>query len=468
MAVFNPLPEGDPRFAENQRAYENRQMQAEFERKAAEQKMYDDLIASKGFQPVQEDQADPIEKMRLQKMSNPWTSQKEPEQREPDASSKAMITPPPPTQMQAPVAGKGLNQPDTSNVGLPDFLTKDMPYVETKPQYQAPAVSKEQQDLMNNAVHREQANADLQQANMRAYLQKGNTLDVGPMIALLDKTKGARISDAYNKSNKVETVDDIANSAAKMQDMAGKAQQAVADDQLKIANNKVAQQQAMQMNRFLHQDSQLEDKQAFQAHKTILQKLDQNKGLQNQLAVTRGLEAAATSISTSKNITKEQVEDFQSGIIAALQAGRSGQGSMHERMARYFNSIGWDVKDGIQYLTGNPAEISKNDALLKHLKDLASIEARNSQAQSGEMINNLVSGYEHIYENPKYKQYRDSLTNKIKSIKKLTDSPNVDSMMQEEKASSMPSQQSAPQQAPRAKTMMSKDGKILRLGVDYR
>lgn len=415
MAVFNPLPEGDPRFAENQRAYENRKMQAEFQRKAAEQKMYDDLIASKGFQPVQEDQADPIEKMRLQKMANPWSMQ-----REPDASSKAMITPPPPTQMQAPVSGQPL--PDSNNLDEIYNLPKVDSELSKQPKMNYPSfqIPKEQQALINDALRREQANADLQQANMRAYLQKGNTLDVGPMIALLDKTKGARISDAYIKGNKVETTDDIANSAAKMQDMAGKAQQAVADDQLKQLQNstynKALQQQSMQQNRFQQQDDMLQRRQDEIAHQKVLQSLNTNKDLAKMMANGRVLYNGLSLIAKTDYLTPQQLDETQ--LIIRRAAGGGGQSGQAERQATYLHKLGWDAQSIAQYLTGNPAEINKNEALVKHIKQLAQIEAKNIMDQSNGKINELISGNESVYAKEKYNKELKSRLNAIQNSQK--------------------------------------------------
>lgn len=165
-------------------------------------------------------------------------------------------------------------------------------------------------------------------------------------------------------------------------------------------------------------DEQLDKRNENSIHKTVIERLKTDKPLQQQLSSYNTLDKALSIITTAKNVTPQQIHEFQQAIRGSV--GIKGQGGVGEREATYFDDLGLRGAAFKQFLTGDPAQLSKDLPVIHHLQDLARVEQSNIQLQKDQRINALTSGYEHVYgdgvEKGARPDLRRSLNNAIKAI----------------------------------------------------
>ena len=67
-------------------------------------------------------------------------------------------------------------------------------------------------------------------------------------------------------------------------------------------------------------------------------------------------------------------------------------------------SLGLNAANMRQFITGEPAELSKNSKMMQHLKDLANVEMKNIGGQYGKSLKGLLAGHASVYDrNPELK-----------------------------------------------------------------
>lgn len=189
-----------------------------------------------------------------------------------------------------------------------------------------------------------------------------------------------------------------------------------------IAENRTAAIKSLGGTKMDFRDKQLHER----THTRLLDKLDRDPTLKTQFQQIRNLDNAATlvqnSVNAGKPITKQQFNDFQQSVVANL--GIRGQQAMHERDAKYFDSLGLNGDLFLQFVTGKPQDIGKDNPLYKHVKDMANWEAENVKGQIQAQVDGLIAGNEYIYdENPKLKAGLDA---KVAAIMKKTGTKNLE------------------------------------------
>lgn len=170
-----------------------------------------------------------------------------------------------------------------------------------------------------------------------------------------------------------------------------------------------------QENMMSFRDDQLDKRQAFQAHKQVVASLKNDPQLKQELTQLRNLDNASSIVARAKNLTPQQIEEFQQSVRSNL--GIKGGSGVNERAGTYLKSLGWRADEMAQFLTGSPATISQNDPLVRHIKELAQIESENVKGQFQDRVDALTGGYgSSVYEkHPEFKKDLDAL---LKSVSK--------------------------------------------------
>lgn len=164
-------------------------------------------------------------------------------------------------------------------------------------------------------------------------------------------------------------------------------------------------------------------------HAKVIDKIDRDPMLRQQLGQITNLRNAASlaenAVKEGKPITKQQFADLQQSVISSL--GIKGQGSVGEREEKLFTSAGINGKAALQFLTGKPQDIGRNNPLYGHVKDLARWASDNASRQYSEQLENLTAGNDYIYDdNPVLKaslNKKIAQLNKVAKNRQFTDEP---------------------------------------------
>lgn len=153
--------------------------------------------------------------------------------------------------------------------------------------------------------------------------------------------------------------------------------------------------------------NRLDQRLAQSAHNQIVTRFKSDKELGRQLQQFKSLENALSVVEDVDKVTPQQVHEFQQSVRRSLNIG--GTSGIDERSATYINTLGLSAENFKQFLTGEPADIAKDDALLTHIKDVAKVELGNIRGQTQQRIDALTAGQEHIYEQfPKMRKSLDT------------------------------------------------------------
>lgn len=114
-------------------------------------------------------------------------------------------------------------------------------------------------------------------------------------------------------------------------------------------------------------------------HQRNLMAIKRDPNLRNRMQQYQNLDNAMNLITQAKKLTPQQIDDFQQAVRANL--GIKGSSGVDERGRTYINTLGLNSARFGQLLTGNPADLAKNSALMEHLRDLAINEQKNIQSQ---------------------------------------------------------------------------------------
>lgn len=131
-------------------------------------------------------------------------------------------------------------------------------------------------------------------------------------------------------------------------------------------------------------------------HEKVLGRLAQNKNIQARLNQYQNLGNALATIEQAEHVTPQQVQEFQQAVRANL--GIKGSSAVGEREATQINTMGLNAANMMQFLSGDPASLSKDSNLMRHLKDLAAVEQRNIRKQFDATLNAATGGHKSMYD----------------------------------------------------------------------
>lgn len=246
-------------------------------------------------------------------------------------------------------------------------------------------------------------------AGYQDYIKNApNQLDLSPLAALVDSWTGSNLQKGYTKpTNGLERIKSLAD----LQGVSQKQRDQIADSLVKLATSK---SDMVANNKIANLQDMLQKRQDFSAHKDVITGLSKDKELGQRLGQYRNLDNSLAIITKAKNITPQQIREFQQSVRSNL--GIKGTSGVDERTGTYLDSIGLRGEAWRQFLSGEPANISKDNAILMHIKDLAKVEQENIKEQMAGRVDAITSGYEHIYDRrPDLKQ---DLKNKIDKVSK--------------------------------------------------
>lgn len=158
-----------------------------------------------------------------------------------------------------------------------------------------------------------------------------------------------------------------------------------------------------------------QDRFANMAHQKNIQALKRDPQLLKQLTQTNNLGAALNNLANAEHITPQQFDEAQQAIRGNL--GIKGNSGIGEREKSYLNSLGLDADRFQQFLTGDPKSMRPDDPFLMHIKNLAQLEQQNIQNQTNSRISAVTGGNDWMYNDPKYKKYKDSLDSLVGATK---------------------------------------------------
>lgn len=167
---------------------------------------------------------------------------------------------------------------------------------------------------------------------------------------------------------------------------------------------------------FSFRDHQLAERE----HSKLMGRIDRDPTLKQQLGAISNVRNATAltenAVNEGKPITKQQFADLQQTVLRNL--GISGVQSFNERHAKELNSLGINADAAIQFLSGTPQDIGKDNPLYKHVKDMARWQSGSLEKQYQEQVANLTAGNEWIYEDPANKRLKAAFDNKINQLTK--------------------------------------------------
>jgi len=169
----------------------------------------------------------------------------------------------------------------------------------------------------------------------------------------------------------------------------------------------------------------LERRQAGQAHLYVMRQLDTNKQLADDLKVMKGLDMTLTTLGKVSKITPAQLIEAQRAIMNAMSIGRGGTTGVDERSQMYLKTLPIDVANRVvQWVTGKPSDISPNDPIVEHIKNLAQVEGESMKEYYGRGLSAVSGGFDWMYDgsDPRFDKYATALESKL-GLKKRQSAP---------------------------------------------
>lgn len=248
---------------------------------------------------------------------------------------------------------------------------------------------------------------------------------------MIDFTPLAALADARNAERGVST--NLAASAFRPSDTTGKFMQYAdeiqkrrADIQKAISENAKNMRggttmdqlvQAVMMKSSAEQGNPL-DRQGMQesalahrAHGQLMQQLAGNKVLSQELSGYVTLSNSLSTLINAKHLNTQAIHDAQQAVRRGIQLGGGSQSGVDERAKTYIESLGFNADNLMQFLSGKPSDIEKDDDLVKTIKDFAQVEQHNLQNHYSRRIDALTGGYSWIYNDPRFSNPKDPFNN---------------------------------------------------------
>lgn len=169
--------------------------------------------------------------------------------------------------------------------------------------------------------------------------------------------------------------------------------QKVADAMLATEAKKL---QAQQLNLYRQQMmDQRQDRLDQSAHQRNLQTIKKDPNLRARMTQYQNLDNALNIITNTDHLTPQQIDDFQQSLRSNL--GIKGNSGVDERGRTYINTLGLNAARFQQLVTGDPANLAKDTALMQHLKNVAVQEQSNVRQQYEKSLNAATAGNGSIY-----------------------------------------------------------------------
>ena len=258
------------------------------------------------------------------------------------------------------------------------------------------------------AVEQSQANYDkLAQTPLQA-----NYSGLGDLYNLLDRT-GNKMEVKAPKQGPEERRAEL----QKLLEGINKQKGDISENQIKFLKTELGDRQSADLAKMMFPQKRLEvqnDRMDRNEHMNIVRSLNNNKGMSDRLAQYQNLGNAMAVMANAKKITPQQIHEFQQSVRSNL--GIRGTSGVGERESTYLDSLGLRSENFRQFLTGNPADIAKDNEIVKHIKDLAQQEMDNIKSQYTDSLDSVSEGRASMYE--RRPDLQSDLQKKIKSMSK--------------------------------------------------
>ncbi len=158
---------------------------------------------------------------------------------------------------------------------------------------------------------------------------------------------------------------------------------------------KIEEARTNKSNAMNFRDIQLKEKNDFRAHQSNVNKVKQDKILTDAAVKSTNLDNIITNVEKTGKITTNDMADIQS--IAIDSMGMKGQSSAAERAERYAKTLGMKASEVLQFLTGTPQDIGKNNPLYQRYKDIMAMEIQNYRDRATKRIDFITAGNKSVY-----------------------------------------------------------------------
>ncbi len=206
-------------------------------------------------------------------------------------------------------------------------------------------------------------------------------------IPLSPRQRSDNLLKVAGEGNKITSTDEMGNPTAIGYDPDTAKAKAIEASKFKISSGADFKRE--------NQD-RLHDAMDRREHEKVLARINANPGAKQKLGQMQGLDNALSIITDADHITPEQIHEFQQAIRGNM--GMKGQSGVGEREETYFKSVGLNAARFKEFLTSDPASISKDSNLINHFKQLAKIERDNINKQYDRSLSAASSGHTSMYE----------------------------------------------------------------------
>lgn len=133
-----------------------------------------------------------------------------------------------------------------------------------------------------------------------------------------------------------------------------------------------------------------------QAHNKVVTAIKSDPVLKQRLTAENNINNALSIVSDPNvKVTPQQVHELQQTLRRNM--GITGTSGVGEREETYIKTLGMNVDNIKQFLTGSPQDISSNKDLMQHFKDLAKVEKNNIENQMQKRLGVVSGGYGSMY-----------------------------------------------------------------------
>lgn len=131
-------------------------------------------------------------------------------------------------------------------------------------------------------------------------------------------------------------------------------------------------------------------------HENVLRRINSNPNVKQRLTQYQNLGNSLNLITQSDSLTPQQIMEFQQAVRSNL--GIKGTSGIGERDETYFKTLGMNAANWKQFLTGDPAKLSKDSSLMHHFKQLAQIEQSSIAGQFDKSLKAASGGHKSMYD----------------------------------------------------------------------
>lgn len=132
------------------------------------------------------------------------------------------------------------------------------------------------------------------------------------------------------------------------------------------------------------------------AHNKVVTAIKNDPVLKQRLAAENNINNALSVVSDPNvKVTPQQVQELQQTLRRNM--GITGSSGVGEREETYIKTLGMNVNNIKQFLSGSPQDVSSNKDLMNHFKDMAKIEKNNIENQMQKRLGVVSGGYGSMY-----------------------------------------------------------------------